>query len=420
MKTRRVVLLVLDGLGVGAMPDAPASDIGSHTLRHVIERGGGLDVPNLVRLGLADAAGVADLLRGDGALTGAHGLCRLGYPGADTYLGHQELMGAPIADVELHMLADRRARIVERLRSDGHTVEDVSSGTTALLVDGRAVVADNIEAAPGLNINITGSLDEIGFQELEAIGRSIREEVALPRVIVVGGRGFRVADILAAMRERAPGHAGVDTPGLGTYDENYVVRHLGFAHSAIQSLPQLVAGAGGQVVLLGKAADVVEYEGARRSNDIATDDVLTNTVNTLTPGFHGLIVANIQETDLAGHEQDARRFRRVLENVDRWIPRILEQLGSDGVLFIAADHGNDPALGTSRHTREYVPVLVAGEGVAAVKIGLRSSLGDIAATVADLLGAGHLDSGVSFAIELDATRAASGLAASPSVPSMMS
>jgi phosphopentomutase len=115
---------------------------------------------------------------------------------------------------------------------------------------------------------------------------------------------------------------------------------------------------------------------------------------------HGLIVANVQETDLSGHEQNPRRYADVLELVDRMLPELLDQLGDDDVLLITGDHGNDPTIGHAQHTREYTPVLVVGPAVRPVDIGLRESLADIGATAADLLGVLPIRSGRSFAHEV--------------------
>ena len=226
MIMRRVLLVVLDGLGIGSMDDALPSDRTSHTLASVRSAAGGLEIPNLAGMGLLEIAHLA----GTGsrsAKTAAHGRARLGYDGADTYLGHQALMGAPLDQVESHMLEDRSAIVRRALEDEGHRVTDIRAGCSALLVDDVAVVADNIEAAPGLNINVTASNDEIPFDDLLAIGMTVRRIVRVPRVIVVGGRGYTTADVVASIRERGRGHMGVDTPALGVYDENYLVRHLG-------------------------------------------------------------------------------------------------------------------------------------------------------------------------------------------------
>jgi phosphopentomutase len=111
-------------------------------------------------------------------------------------------------------------------------------------------------------------------------------------------------------------------------------------------------------------------------------------------------VANVQETDLAGHEEDRDRYREVLRLVDSKLPQLLEQLRPDDALFVTADHGNDPTSGSSRHTREYVPLLAYGAAFQPVDLGIRSTLADVAATVGDLQQLEELESGASFLKEI--------------------
>lgn len=394
---RRALLLVLDGLGIGSMPDAAEGDLQRHTLRHVLDASPDLRLPNLVRMGLAEAAALPQLAAQAPVVVSAHGRAALGYPGADTYMGHQELMGSSLRNVRLHMLSDARDAIREELQREGHRVRDAGPDTSAILVDARVVVADNIEAAPGLNINVTGSLDEVGFEELLGIGHAVRQLVRVPRVIVVGGRGFRGPDVIASLRERGPGHVGVDTPVLGVYDADYRVRHLGAGGRDAGNLVALVERSGRQVVLLGKAADVIESDRAAKEPHILTGDVLAAALRYLSPVLEGLVVVNVQETDLAGHEQDPKRFGVVLEEVDEAIPALLMALGPNGILLVTADHGNDPCTGSSQHTREFTPLLAAGADVRPVDLGTRESLSDAAATLAELLGIGTVPQGVSFA-----------------------
>ena len=389
------MLLVLDGLGAGAMDDCPVEDRGSHTLLHVEQKAGPLDLSNLHGLGLGRLATL------DGPdpgvpLRGAYGLAELGYPGADTYMGHQELMGVAPA-VELRLLSEMRAGVVRALQDAGHATGDLLAGASPLVVDGCVLVADNIEARPGLNINVTGSLDDLSFEALTEIGQVVRAAVSVPRVIVVAGKGFGIEDISTHVKEQAPGQIGVDSPGLGVYDEHYQVRHLGVRVDVSRQLPSLVLASGGQVVLLGKAADVIQCDCAIRHVIVSTPAVLDSTVAFLDGMRSGLLVANVQETDLAGHTQDPWRFARVLEVVDRFLPEILDRLGPADVLMVAADHGNDPCIGHSQHTREAVPVLVAGAGIRPGPLGRRGSLADIGATLAAWLEVGAPPDGESFA-----------------------
>ncbi|MFJ5560763.1 phosphopentomutase [Streptomyces sp. NPDC093250] len=398
-RNRRAVVLVLDGFGVGLMPDHPAEDAGANTLRHVDEAQGPLGLPNLAALGLGhltEVAGVPAVPEPKGA----HGRCALRHPGADTYMGHQELMGGGLDNVQLQLLSEVRADVVAALTRAGHRCDDLLPGQSPLVVDGCVLVADNIEARPRLNINVTASQDDISFEELTAIGDIVRAAVPVPRVIVVGGRGFGIDDIRGHVKERTPGQIGVDTPALGVYDEHYQVRHMGVDLAVDHQLATKAKQAGYDVVLLGKAADVVRCEGAVAENIVPTKDVLIRAMEHLDAMDGGLIVANVQETDLAGHEEDVERYANMLRTVDDLLPELVSRLRPGDALFVTGDHGNDPTIGHSQHTREYTPALVCGPGVAPVPLGVRASLADIGATAGDILGVLPLGSGTSFLKEI--------------------
>jgi phosphopentomutase len=396
---QRVVVLVLDGFGLGEMPDRPAEDAGANTLRNVDRAAGPLELPHLGALGLGlltDVAGVP----GVDAPTGAVGKCRLDYPGADTFMGHQELMGGGIEFVELRLLGEIRDDVTAELERAGFRCEDLVAGSSPILVDGCVVVHDNVEARARLNINLTASMDDISFERLTEIGQVVRAAVRVPRVIVVGGRGFNLSDMRHHLVERDVGQIGIDTPALGVYDEHYEVRHLGVTVETSGQLPTMSLAAGYDVLLLGKAADVVQCDGARSDNLIATDEILSRTIAELNTMPRGLIVANVQETDLAGHEQDAERFARMLHVVDHRLPELTGQLREGDVLFITGDHGNDPTIGHSQHTREFTPAVACGPRVTPVRLGTRTSLADIGATAADWLDLPSTSSGHSFFKEI--------------------
>jgi phosphopentomutase len=396
---RRIVIVVLDGFGVGPMDDLAPNEPPGHTLRQIAQTAGPLDLPHLCAMGLGNLTDV-DAVPPAASPTAAYGRSALAHPGADTYLGHQELMGGGLEQVELRLLGEIRDRVWSALEAAGRQVSELTPGQSPLLVDGCVLVADNVEALPRLNINVTASLDEIDFDELTEIGQTVRSAVSVPRVIVVGGRGYTVDDIRKHIVERTPGQIGVDTPGLGVYDEHYQVRHLGVELDRERQLATRAARAGLPVILLGKAADVIRCDGAVANNVIPTTGVLDEVAAHLSRLDEGLVIANVQETDLAGHEQDAQRYAETLRVVDAGIPRLLDGLRHDDVLFITADHGNDPTTGSSRHTREYSPVLVAGPSIRPVDLGVRSSLADIGATAAELLGVGPLGSGRPFTAEV--------------------
>lgn len=395
--SRRAVILVLDGCGIGAMPDAAPAELSRHTLAHISENGS-LELPTLSSLGLGCIAptGIAPVA----VPLAAYGRCAPVHPGADTYMGHQEIMGGGLSMVEFKLMDELAGPITAALEAAGHRVEPMIADLPMLLVDGCALVADNIEARARLNVNVTASLDDISFEDLTSIGLIVRGAIRVSRVIVVGSRGYTVDDIRAHIRTSDEGHSGVDTPELGVYNEHYQVRHLGLDFPIEQQLPTRVREGGGSVVLLGKAADVVRCEGAVAENLVATDDVFDAVLRHLDAMTEGLIVANVQETDLAGHEEDPERYRRVLRRVDSRLPEVMSRLTADDILLITADHGNDPTSGSSRHTREYVPVLAYGARFSPIDLGVRSTLADVGATVADLFDLPPLDSGTSFAKEI--------------------
>jgi len=391
------VILVLDGLGIGAMPDVAETrprDVGANTLAHIVARVDGLQLPALSALGLAAVAPEAGLP--SGPPQGAYGRNRLAYPGADTYMGHQELMGTIPGMVRSQLMSEVRDAIRQALEEQEHTVEDFLPLSPMLLVDGLAVVHDNMETDPGQNINVTAPYDKMPVSSILEIGRIVRSAVALSRVIVVMGWGFDLDDIRHHLREGPRGTVGVDSPGLGVYDERYRVRHLGIGVDVGVQIPNIARAAGLEVYLLGKAADVVECEEAVQSPDVSTVTMLHKTLAALQEMESGLIVANVQEGDLSGHEQNAQRWAQILQNVDDFLPSLLEQMGPQDLLMIVGDHGNDPTIGHSQHTREMTPLLVAGPRVHPVPLGTRTSLADVAATAGEFLGVRQPQDGISF------------------------
>ncbi|WP_028268146.1 phosphopentomutase [Arthrobacter sp. MA-N2] len=396
---RRVVILVLDGFGVGALPDSEGQQPNFNTLRSIDETAGDLQLPILESLGLGNLTPLSKIAPAPVA-KGAYGRCSPIHPGADTYLGHQELMGGGLDRIESRLLSELKVPVTEALVNAGYEVDALERDSPALVVDGCVLVADNIEAASGLNINVTGSLDDKSFDELTSIGQIVRAVTPVGRIIVVASRGFGIDEIRAHVKEKSPGQVGVDSPELGVYNEHYQVRHLGIEFDVNEQLPTRALNAGHEVVLLGKAADVVRCDGAVRDNVVDTSAVMAGVCSALASMKSGLVVANIQETDLAGHEQDAQRYAEVLERVDRHLALLLDLLGDEDVLFITADHGNDPSVGSSRHTREFVPLLVAGSRVQSVDLGTRRTSADIGATAATLLGVAPLGSGTSFEEEI--------------------
>ncbi|HYM49563.1 MAG TPA: phosphopentomutase [Candidatus Limnocylindrales bacterium] len=397
----RAILLVIDGLGVGVMADAVSTrprDAGANTLLHVIaaaERGGRpLEVPNLARLGLLEIAGAVPLsgVRFPGA---AAGRTALGYPGADTYLGHQTIFGSDLRDLQLRPFREVGPDVARRLAADGHVVEPLSE--SVLLIDGTMILGDSLEADPGLNFNVTGSLDITSFEKILAVAEAVREVVSVARVIAVGGSGLDRQGLVDCVRPGSDGVAGIDTPKTGFYlKPGLRVVHLARPIDTARQLPTLCRQAGLPVTLIGKMAEVVQCEGAAMKPAVATAGVVERWRDALAGQPDGLIAVNAQETDLAGHQQDADLYGRILRQLDEAVGTVLRGLRPGDLFMVAGDHGNDPTIGHPFHTREYVPVLMYRPGGAGFRrLGERRSLADVGATLASHLGIdpGRLEQG---------------------------
>ncbi|MFI6943540.1 phosphopentomutase [Streptomyces sp. NPDC050418] len=399
----RTVIVVLDGFGVGAMPDAGVlrpGDLQADTCGHVLDHcaralGRPLHLPALGKLGLGLVHPHRDLARST-PLPVAAGRAALGYPGADTFAGHQTMMGADFSKVTVARLAEHLDEVSAALRAAGHRVE-LLDGKPLLVVDGSVLVHDNLEADPGINWNTSGRLEDFPFASILSIARTVRTVAPVARVIAVGGHA--TAPLATYVREGDASTIGLDTPASGFYRNGGLeVQHLGAELDHTRQLPSLAAAAGIPVTLVGKAADILECEAAVRRPAVPTAEVLAHTLEAARRP--GLTVANVQETDLAGHQQDVRRFGEVLEEVDAGLLELLSLLDSPrDRLIVTGDHGNDPTIGHAYHTREYVPVLIHRPGAAGVELlPDAGSLADVGATAAVALGLdpGGLASGLAL------------------------
>ncbi|MET8435041.1 phosphopentomutase [Streptomyces sp900116325] len=388
----KTVIVVIDGFGIGAMPDAGTlrpGDLTADTCGHVLDHcreafGRPLRLPVLSSLGLGLVHPHPDLARRT-HLPVAAGRAALGYPGADTFAGHQTMMGADFSRVTVARLGDHLDEVTAALEAAGHRVAPLD-GRPLLVVDDAVLVHDNLEADPGINWNASGRLEDLPFDGpggILAIARTVRAVAPVARVIAVGGHAD--GPLTQFVRLGDAGTVGLDTPASGFYrNGGLAVQHLGAGIDHTRQLPDLAARAGIPVTLVGKAADILACEAAERHPAVQTADVLAHTLEAVRAPGDALVVANVQETDLAGHQQDAERYGRLLEQVDAGIAALLALLDAPGDrLIVTADHGNDPTIGHAYHTREYVPVLIHRPGADGVELlPDADSLADVGATAA--------------------------------------
>ena len=396
---KRFIVIVLDGFGMGAMADAATARPGdevSSTLGSILHDFPDLKLPTLEKMGLMNAFGKESGQMHFCATANA-GRAELMHWGADTFMGHQEIMGTklkrPVAQ-PFQMKVDETKAYLE---DHGHKVQvRETDGLRYLLVDDYVCVGDNIDADFGMAYNCTAPLDYISFEKELEIGQLVRDVATVNRVIPFGGTGNTIEDVLAAEETREGKYIGIHAVKSKSYKQGYHCLHLGYGVDKTVQAPTILTDAGIPVTLMGKVADVVQNDGGKSVSCVPTAEVLDLTIEELKTLKHGFICTNVQETDLAGHSQDSNWYRQLLEIADQKIEKMLPLLGDEDILLVMADHGNDPNIGHNKHTRENVPLLVYRKGVEGVNLGLRKTLSDVGATVCDFFGVKAPQNGESF------------------------
>lgn len=387
----KAIILILDGVGVGQQ-DEPGTDL-QLTVNTLVNtaRVAALSLPTLGRLGLGNIAEIPGVPATTSPLA-SYGKSRLAYGGADSYLGHQEILGVVPSPTRPEFVAANSDRITAALEATGHRITRAIPGHNVLIVDETIVVGDNLEAEAGAAINILVPTAMTSFEHGSEIGRVVRRVVPNLRVIVCGGAHFTAAEAIRNVVVLNTGQVGVPTPSLALYDETYQAQHLGLPVESKLQLPHAFFTRNLPVALLGKVADLVSDSATVRNSTADTSEVLHLLLAHTQAWAQGLIVATIQETDLAGHQQDPKRMAHTLTTVDTALPLLLDELDPRDIFVITADHGNDPTMASSAHTREHVPLLWYQRGRDAQDLEVRSSLSDPAATIArqfTLPWAGH-------------------------------
>ena len=201
----KFVVIVLDGFGVGAMPDVPQvrpADCGANTCIHIFERTPDLKLPNLASLGLANIVG-REFPGLPFAPNATFGRAMLMHDGADTFFGHQEIMGTHPAKPFGEPICNKIEKIRQTLEEAGYHVRYYTgtSGKRLLIVNEACTVADNVECDPGQAFNVTAAIDDLDFEEELKIGHLVRSVSVVPRVITFGGRGVHLQNLLDAIEE---------------------------------------------------------------------------------------------------------------------------------------------------------------------------------------------------------------------------
>ena len=382
MPDRRAAILVLDGVGIGAAPDAAAyGDSGSNTLGNVAQAVGGLDLPNLERAGLGRIANLK-VVRPVPSPTAAHGLLEPASAGKDSTTGHWELAGvhlaAPFPTYPGGFPADL---ISEFARRTGRgVVGNVAGSGTALI---ERFGDEHVRTGSWIVYTSADSVFQIAAHESTVALEELYRACATARALLVAPHN--VSRVIARPFE---GPAGAFRRTTNRRDFS--------VEPPEETLVDAVAAAGVATTGVGKVDELFARRGISGGHTSGNAEGVVRLLDWL-KGGSGFLFGNLVDFDqLYGHRNDVPGFYKALRDFDAALPAITAALREDDLLFITADHGNDPTTPSTDHARENVPVLALGSFVRPVAIGRRDTFADVGATAADWLGLWFRGSGRSF------------------------
>ena len=397
--SKRFIIVVLDGFGIGAMDDAAIvrpGDERANTLRSILDDHPDMYLPTLESLGLMNAYG-KESKRMHFNPQANFGRSALMHHGADTFMGHQEIMGTLPKKPKAQPFQEKVDIVASYLKENGHKIQFRQiAGLRYIVCDDYVTIGDNLEADLGMCYNITAPLDFMPFEKGLAIGELVRKVVEVGRVIVFGGTGNTMTDLYNAEEVKEGTYIGIGRAKSKSYEQGYQCRHLGYGVDKNVQAPTILTKADIPCVLIGKVADIVANDLGESYSCVPTADCLRLTCDAIKRHDVGFICTNVQETDLAGHSQDSTEYKKILEIADKGLAEVISLLGEDDILIVQADHGNDPNIGNPKHTREYVPLLIYKKGMHGVRIGLRKTMSDNGATCCEYFGVDAPENGRSY------------------------
>ncbi|HEX7019929.1 MAG TPA: phosphopentomutase [Gemmatimonadaceae bacterium] len=386
--TRRAAIIVLDGVGIGEAPDAASyGDAGSDTLGNLsraIE--GGLALPNLERAGLGNIAELRGVHRVEHA-RGAWGLMVPRSAGKDSTAGHWEIAGVHLAGPFPTYPNGFPADIVgEFARRTGRSVIGNVVGSGTAIID---------EFGP--EHQRTGSW--IVYTSADSVFQIAAHETVVPLAELY--RGCQIArEMLVAPHDvsRVIARPFIGAPGEYSRTRN---RRDFSIEPPEDTLLDALAAAGVPRRGVGKVDDLFASRGISSVHTARNADGIEAIGQWLHDAPSGLLFANLVDFDqLFGHRNDVPGFYGALREFDDALPGLLAELREDDLLFITADHGNDPTTPSTDHARECVPVLALGAPVRPRSVGRRPTFSDLGATVGEWLGVPFRGRGTSFLQEM--------------------
>jgi phosphopentomutase len=387
---KRVFLIVMDSVGIGEAPDAEKyNDKGADTLGHIAEHRGGLNMPNMAKLGLSNIREIKGIPKAEKPMA-YYTKMKEASAGKDTMTGHWELMGLRI-DTPFQVFPEGFPQeLIDELekRTGRKVIGNKPASGTAIIEElgkehmetGALIVYTSADSV----LQIAAHEEIIPLDELYRICK-IARELTLDEKYMVG---------------RVIARPFIGTPGNFQRTANrhdYALKPFG------RTVMNELQDAGYDVIAIGKISDIYDNEGVTKALRTKSNmDGMDKLVDTLKMDFTGLSFVNLVDFDaMYGHRRDPKGYGDALEEFDARLPEVFERLKEDDLLIITADHGNDPIHHGTDHTREYVPLLVYSPSMNGGKeLPLRETFADVGATIAENFNVKMPKYGTSFLAEL--------------------
>ena len=371
---KRAILIILDSVGIGALPDAAEfGDKGANTLGNIYRARGGINLPNLYALGLANIDG-ALMGKGVAAPAGAFGKAAEITKAKDTTCGHWEISG---------LLMDKPFQVFpngfpEKLMHEFEekigrkTLCDFPASGTAIINEygdehmrtGYPIVYTSADSV----FQVAAHEDVIPLEELYKICETARE-------LLYGD--YFVGRVIA--------RPFIGSNGKYTRTENrrdYAVEPTG------DTILDALTREGKKTIAIGKIEDIFAHRGITVADHTKNNhDGIEATIKYISEGEGDFIFTNLVDFDmLYGHRNDVEGYAKALEYFDEQLTRIIEEMKDGDILIISADHGCDPTYPGTDHTREYIPVLACGDSIEpGTNLGVLDSFADIGASIYEYL-----------------------------------
>ncbi|MBQ4837902.1 MULTISPECIES: phosphopentomutase [Pseudoalteromonas] len=399
----RAIILMADSLGIGAAPDADEfGDVGANTLAHLLqaykeEKGEALAIPNLSKLGLVDACEAAG-----GELcqvserqqpTAAWGYAKELSSGKDTPSGHWEMAGVPVLfdwgyfpNTQPCFPQEFIDELCKRADIPGILGNCYGSGTVILEQLGE----EHVKTGMPICYTSVDSVFQIAAHE---------QSFGLEKL-------YQVCEIARALLDEMNIGRVIARPFIGTSSADFIRTGNRRDYSVLPPAPTVLdklAANGGEVISIGKIADIYAHQGITQKHKAPGLMNLLNKTSEVIDSApdNSLIFTNLVDFDEKfGHRRNAVGYAEALAEFDAYLPTILGKLQDDDVLIITADHGCDPTAPGTDHTREYVPVLAYRNGMNNTPLGERNSFADIGQTLAQWFNLEALEYGDGFADKL--------------------